>query len=524
MNASILLGLAGRARIAELLFPLTAVTVGVFTIIWFARWLVLPIDDPAFTHAFTAGVGAFLVAGLCSAVTGCRMYQLRTCPFATNLPGLERRVLCEYRTFGGALIAIAAIIGPIAIASPEGDARAVSPLFLPLMAALGFGSGLLNNDPPERGGWLWRIVPWLFIPALFFSVELAQFTSRGAWAWLVAACGVMLLAIEATGTAQTRRTRSAARPRASLTMGDEWAGTYGTGHGSWHSSTTTEGRRRSTKSMASSSASEPGARHATLRTDWEWARAHLHEIYGVNRSGWFGTTAFFTVMLLALGAGVLVAHGALSTKGSADGESLRSALLGLDALRGPLDLRQSILVTAFTASVISVFILGTPIASPLSPLHPLSRVRRARVVWLVTQAQEWTIFGVAFVTLALASIAFSLFTDAALVHLWRQGAPVVTAILIVMPLARWGRLRMIDGRGHQVIWHELATVGQVVAAAAVMLPQVLGSVLLMLLWITARAWPAPIGAIVAVGSIAVCFGVRWWWFEALRRHFARCDL
>jgi len=519
MRRPVLVTLLGGWRFVVTLIPLATITYGLFMLIFFVRGAVLPIDDPALATAFHAGGATFLVAGLIGALLATRLHALRSCPFADDLPGLERRAALELLILGAVVFGLAAGAGPLVAhwgdRGGSADAVIVSSYFLPLMAALGYAVGVFNSDPREGFPRPWQVVPWvLAMTPVFFAPELAQITSGQPWLWLTGACVLAFVLLECTGTAANRRARTAPRPRGPMWLGDGW----NVRDGSTRGQPATE---RASRRVA------PPNFVGVRRTDWEWARATLHEIHGAHRGGWLGSVTAITVAVTVVAAALLVAHGAFAGQ-LATGGGITAGALSLDPLREPPALGRWVLITGFMAWMISIMVLGAPFSSPVSALQPISRRRRARVAFLMTQAQELSILGVGFALLLLGGAALS-FHDGperatSVLMVFSQWAGSVTAIVLLMPLARWARLRAVDARSHPAIRTELGLAGQVVAEGAVQLPLILGSVALVVVWVAARSLPPAGGTLVAILTVIAFFGLRWWWAVALDRFYARCDL
>ena len=505
-----------RRIVASLLGDAEPIGFSGFLVDWLAAEASLEVVNTAFL-----GTIAFLVAGIVAAAAAVRVHGLRACPFSAQLPGLERRVLRELVTLEAMLVALALAVGA---AAGHGAFAA-----LPAMALLGFGVGVLSHDPRQGAPRPWEQLPVLlaFLP-LFFAPEIARVAAFAPLILLIAAAACGGLMLMGSSTYAGLRRRFAPRPQQALWLGEGWDirdGSIADPRGSWFAGSWRCAGRRGERAFP-----------AFRRSDWQWSQAMLQEIYGLTRLGWMGNIALMAgalLVVLSIAAAFLVAPILDRAESTTDAEWQRAIA---QALAEPGQ-SSRLLATALLARILSIFLYGVPMRTPLAALYPISRTRRARVTWLVTQAQEWWIVlcGWAFL-LAVGAMLWGLgawrrgvelevpaLLSMGAADLWRVWSPCLLAVFIATPLARWGRLMAVDAR-QRGTGSPLGGPGDVAGLLGIMVPLAVVATGLQALWMIASSQAVPVRWLAAVLTVAALFGLRWWWLAVLQRFHARCDL
>ena len=476
-----------------------------------ARNAMWPVAPGADTYAWMEGAIVYLVAASVAAVLGGGAFDLRASSFAWHIPGLDRQVRREI-TMGG-LIVLGAATGVGALL--HGIATDAN-WFLAIAAALGFTIGLVNSLSPLMWarfsgslGLLMALFPLFCLP------ELARWTANFAFLWALLATAAMLVATAHFGAVLARRgdAPDAMEHRAldARLLGTAAPLRRAPGDGA-------DGFR--------------GVR----QTDLDWARALLHETYGVARGGLLGNAirfAFATVLVAVFVRGFFrvldsfreVSEGAAAAQPGLSGGAF--AWFG-QLFTGRAD---ELMAVNLVAVILGAVIWGRAVSSAaIRP--PIARRRLAVVVWLKTQLEE----GSAAIGV-LGGFAMLGFVGACLTSgdAWASIAPFVTmiaAVFTLLPLVRWVRLRLVDGRW-QVRRTDAATELQdpwIVCAYALAMGMLIGAAMLLArAWHVLSAWlraelPEALHAWVPLLALVPVVATRWLWFVELRRFYHRSDL
>lgn len=501
--------LCGDAPVLRALV-LGLVSFGVLVFVDQGRSWTMPIADPSALALAREGSVAFLAAGLLGAILAGAFWEVRVCPFAWNVPGLARRAAFELRFAGVITITVAAVIGAL---TPGGDGH---PLLPAIAGAAGFAVGVFNLDPPTGWNRPWQLPAMLAaVLPVYFMAEIALVSERAPWIWLAFAAAIMFAAIECNGAASARRARH--RLDRSAWPVERAGGLDGAA---------AHRLRRAPRDGAD-------AFSGVRRSDGAWARAFLHETVGPVRGGMIGQA--IGSALATLGVCVLVnLYFAANLSGGGTAGSTGAALSEHTVISAPLGEavserlgRGQIFGAVFpVALVLSMFTLGSPVLPRLSVVHPLSRPRRARILWLMTQQQEGLILLALLAVFAAATALASVLT---MHDWWRMGGLWMLAAVagwVVLPLGRWVRLGLVDADGvvSTATMLDVRTPRFILAACANAVAVVGGAFLVFSLWRASRELPDVGRVLVAIASIAAIAALRWLWLVILVRYHARADL
>jgi len=480
---------------------ISIVPVGGFLLIagWVRQWLA-----PAAGPEVPTLIGGVMVALLVPAIVGMLMAssvrELLDCPFAWNLPSLPRQASRELRIVGSVLVAAMACLGPVLALGTR-----ASPWFFPALAATGFALAILGNDPRGRsrvwpGGFATVIVCLLIL----FAPEVVDVSSTLPWLWAVGATALMLGVVSATETGAAQRHRASAGERRT-----------GASIGSLDPFGLTSSALRDRRAPRGGAAKFRGVRHGDL----DWSRAVLHEIAGSGIGGWMGSTVSFVAAgSLAAMLGLAVIGSVIPVRGAAPEPA------GFEWLAEPLSRPRLMSISLLIAMFASMWSMANPLQPPLQVVRPLSRSRFAKVMWIVTQAQEVLAWLLALTALGaflvVAKIGFS-------INAWpaaRDALAALTATFLLIPFARWWRLQLIEARFTGVNARRFREVDRAVAGSAIVCTMIVASTLLLQLWRSARDLDALGRGVVIALSVALFFGLRGAWYFALRRFYLRHDL
>lgn len=479
-----------------------------------ARDAMWPVAPGADAHAWVEGSIAYLFAAVVAALLGSGAFELRVSSFAWHVPGLDRRVRREITVAGLVVFCLAAGVG-VSIHGAATGAR----WFLAIAAGLGFTIGLVNS----LSSLMWArfagtLGLLLAVLPLFFLPELARWTTNFGWLWALLAAGSMLVATRRFGAVLARQGDAPDALEAAERRGLD-ARLLGVATPLRHAPRDgADGFR--------------GVRH----TDFDWARALLHETHGVARGGLLGSAVRFalaTVLVALLVRGFFRAIG-----------SLREVDAGAAATQpGPSGVSFAWFVQLFTSRAdelmavnLVAVILGAVIwsraASSKAFRLPISRRRLAFVVWLETQLEELAAaIGVLGGFVALGLVSARLTTGDA----WASIAPfvsMVAAVFTLLPLVRWSRLWLVDGR-RPARRKDAATELQdpwIQCCYALAMGLLIGAaILLTRSWNESSAWlraeiPEVLHAWIPLLALVPVVATRWLWLVELRRFYRRCDL
>lgn len=501
-------------------FGLAAVSIGFGLLAIMFRGALWPVSAEE-SRTFVAGTIAFLAAGFVAALMGGAAWELRSCPFAWNAPHLGRRLQREIRITGFILFGIAAGLG----AAREGALVGAS-WFLAVAAALGYSVGLINalsRVATRFGGLvglLLALVPMLLMPEI--AAALARGTSFGG-GFLAGMLGALLviLTTESYGALLTRRDD---RFSDEADRGPD-ARLFGSGTSLLRAPR--DGADRFT---------------GTRRSDLDWLRALLHEQIGAMRGGLVGRAIRFAIATVITTFLIRIFFHALGALRSADMTTgmERMSEISLEWFTKSFPSRQEEL---FAINLVAV-ILGTVLWNRMSPsaavCYPIARSRRAWIVWLATQADELAAFVGILVGFLATALIISSASDSDPWPVLSRFLFVATAVLALLPVTRWMRLRWLDARASPTPLDPTAEAQypRAIGVYAVSMAVVIGGAILVIRvgeeavsWLRAEllsgldpklaSSATVVIVVIALVPIAI---LRWWWLVELRRFYRRNDL
>ncbi|HMN97488.1 MAG TPA: hypothetical protein PKC43_14225, partial [Phycisphaerales bacterium] len=301
--------------------------------------------------------------------------------------------------------------------------------------------------------------------------------------------------------------------------------------------------RRSRTPLPDAAAGDKGRWSARFsgprRSDGAWVQAILHETQRGARALGVGS-AVHVAVIAVVSAMLVCAYLSIDPAWL----HLRSEAAGVDQIgRNGADAAESALParlhrtsdgiaiwgTLLTyAFVLSMFTLSSPFLPALGVIHPISRARRARVVWLATQVQEGAILIALLGVSVVVAACFAMLSG----EDQREGlmlrAAAAVAAWAAMPLGRWTRLRCIESISTPTA--ALAPAADPASPrflAASLLSAALvigGAVLLGAIWQQSRDASAGERIVIATLSVGAIAAVRWLWLRALIRFHRRRDL
>lgn len=497
MNTPITLFLLGGWWPLLRSFGLLMATVGLGLIMMQARHAMMPVDAEVAEAIVVPGALAFLLPAVIAGILTAALWELRNCPFAWSTPALAQRTARELLISGVAMTLVAWVVG-MWLYGPF-----TSRSFFPaILASLGVAVGVLNMDPPgwwQRFGGLSGLLA-ATVP-LFFLPEMGTILSHGAPLWLLGAFGLMI------GALHQNHRRAVRRPQVPPDAPWSW-----TDHAwrRWIGDSGPDARLFGTSDMSSAAPRDGAARFIGVRkSNGDWLRALLHESYGAARGGLVGRSARWAIAAMVLAAALHVACRSIGNLRVADDVPMQAV-----------------------AIMLGILVMGASLNPELGVNHPLSRRRRAWIVWLRTQIEELAML-VAMVVALLAMTAFidRFGTRDAWAHL-NDWAMRIVAVVSLLPLARWVRLRLVDTRQASPT-RAMRVEGQdgslILAMSLGISVLIAGGTLLAVAWgklhaILLASTPPSLHILAPLVVIPVIVLLRWLWLVALVRYHMRGDL
>jgi hypothetical protein len=506
-------------------FGLASASLGFGFLAIMARGALWPVGEGEDARSLLAGTIAFLIAGFVAALLGSAASELLACPFARNLPAVRERLRREIRLAGFILFGIAAGLG----AAREGSLVGAS-WFLAFATALGYSVGLVNT--PTRFavrlgglvGVLLALVPVVLMPEIARSI--ANNTSWGGGFLIgVLAASLVLISTEYCSALARRDGRSGNDDAPTIDM-------------RLFSGTTS--LRRAPRDGADRF-------QGTRRSDLEWVRALLHEQFGSQRGGLVGRVIRFAIATIIVTFLIRFFFHALAALRSEDAvtglprEGWDLTGVSLDWFTKSFASRQEELIATHLVAVILGTVVWNRMAASVTVRAPIARARRAWVVWLATQADEFTSFVGVLVGFSATALIVAAASGADPWPVVSRFLLVTTAVFALLPVTRWMRLRWLDARATAraldptTAAHAESQDPRAIGIYALSMTLVtVGAILAIRLGEDAVSWlrgelPAAFGAsTVAVVALAVCLVpvalLRWWWLVELRRFYLRNDL
>lgn len=447
---------------------------------------VAPIADESQWVEFATGVIVFVGAITVAGWLAFSVFELLQCGFSAGLPALRRRARTEMLTFAAVLAIGAGVFGAYFGHGVRDGA------VLAALAALGFGLGIFSSDPHSRRRKGHAFV--LLLVLLLVAVEVPEFA-----AWSRAAPYAVLPPVFALAALLVVIPFRAARLRAHAAMRtadmDLAYRELDLRSGQW-------GWVRKAPRDGAAPASAP------RRSDWDWARATLHESQGFVRGGWLGAGVARALIATVC---MLVAHAILGWKQfpTADAwERLGRSLDDAGSFFGP----------HYTLAIWVVLVcIGAPVF-PVQDVHrPTSRARRGRIAWLVTAVEDAVFTAALLAVIVLVSVVLAILRPETRVDpSWPSWCYAVLVVVALSPLVRWARMRFLDTvRGNPGPVRQGIVTG---IAVGVLLGVTL---ILHFAWVHART---PQRALHIAMVVLVLVILRWAWFVALHRHARTRDL
>ncbi|MBM4113877.1 MAG: hypothetical protein FJ253_11015 [Phycisphaerae bacterium] len=507
-------------------FGVVCTAIGFGLLASMARSAIWPVALGADADAWISGSIVYLAAGVVAALLAGGAWELRVSSFAWNTPELSRRLRREMAVGGFIVFGIGAGVG----ASIHGALTGAS-WFLAVAAALGFSIGLVNSLSRlmwARFGGTLGIV--LAVLPLFFMSEIARLISNGGFLGgllcAMLSAGVVMVATDRLGRVLERR-GDAPDPSEDRGLAARFGGTATLAH-------------RAPRDGAD------GFR-GVRRSNLDWARALLHETYGVARGGLVGRTIRFslaTMLITVLVRGFFRALGKLrvtdATTGAAPTPETTSFTAVQQGLSGfslewfiqPLASRKEELTVSVVVATALVAVIWNGMASSSALNYPISRRRLAWVGWLRTQLEEGAVIAGMLVGFAALGLAESRLGGG---DAWASMIPFVTVTIVVftlLPVVRWMRLWLVDAR-RPTRRLDAASESQdpsiLITYALSICVIVFGAFLLPNWWREGARHirgelPEALHAWIPLLALVPIVLLRWLWLVELRRYYRRSDL
>lgn len=432
-------------------------------------------------------VALLVAASVLGALASWTSFEILSCPFSAGVPRLGARLRDESV---GLCVLAGLLTGGVAYAVAGPGAGAATGA----MSMLAFGLCFFGFDPrsrPRRGqGWIYVA---LFMALAVVTPEVPRWGQLGLAATMLGAITLAPVLVLVPFTRERVRARAltdAAHLDPAYREIDVRSGSWGL-----HLHAPRDGAMRPA---------------GTLRTDWDWARATLHEARGWQRGGWIGAALagglFFGSISVVL---------AVSFSGEGDWITrLAGALVAVPStVREGLDVGLAFFLTIwFTMGT-----LNTPFQPVISAQRPVSRARRARIAWLTSSIDDvLVVFAIGGAAALFATLARALRPDVAVAPGLSTWVPHVLVLLLAAPPARWARLKYLDvARGQP------GPVRQGVVSGITIVVLAVGCSGLATVWSRAGGVPVVAQVLALLGVLAL---VHWVWFRALVRHHTRADL
>jgi hypothetical protein len=417
---------------------MTAIGLGMLMLA--ARSVTFPVGAADLSASVLPGTIAFMAGSFIGGLLAAALWDLRSCPFAWNTPGLATRAARELRIGGALVFGVAGGLG-LAVHAGLGG-----PVWLPAIAAcLGYSVGLFNMDPAASRAWGLPGVLAAGLP-VFFMHEIASVTSATGWSGVAVVAAIMFGVIELNGAGRAWRNRSRLDPREDGHAAGSLPGVRAGG------------------SAATRAAPREGADTFTgvRRSDADWIRALLHEAYAQTRGGLLGAALRLAIAMLVFAVILQVYLGAvagLREKAAVTADGTPSGLawtiervsglvsaMSLDRFASPIQGAGLVPTTLCVAVMMSIFVTGMPNLPALGVIRPLSRRRLGRLVWLRTQAEDAALLLAALLVFLIATALLdTLATGDPWPNYWRW-VLTLASVFTLMPAARWIRLMMLDAK------------------------------------------------------------------------------